>query len=917
MTREEIEQPVSNPDINPRLDADLEFKPAGSPPRYNRTTDKPVDFYVTFYADEHPTGLIWFCDEDEAAGYEWWRQLPNENAAIFWTEKLWRAKARGLTPSQAVRELLTEPGTRLSGRILPDSHSVAPSLTWLAELAAHGVPVGDPARPSGWRPDPPFDAGQAEASRAAGGWLYHVDEGHDPTGRIPPHAVVGAWQTDARGRALRFWHNPAYQQAAPPRPEEKQIAPVPPLGAGRRPAGRALLDWLADPTAPRTCRVAGAPGSGRTHLLRWLAAACPPGNPRTDRRVHAVLSAAGLTVRSATWLLAAQLGLAAGTPGELLAALQDGMPRTVVVTDLDLAGDGLPRDAPERIAADLLAPLARIPWLRLLVECASGTSAAAALHAADSRAAVLDLDDPRWTDRARFNAWCEDLGGAAVDTGRVYPSAGLAHLAARTPAGRTGDPLEAWWNALPGDERAAVHALAEAGRPVSLATWAALPGAGGAGTVHRAAARLVPPADNANTLWRAPRELARHIAAVHPPTDHAALARTTAAAVPLLGDGRPDLAQADPALLGIVLRHTVLAGLADRFLTDPALLVHTDPAAITAAFEYTQAHAGTEDPAHTVFAEAWNLAGPVCVTAPTTAERAAALHTHLAGRHRPAADVLAALSGRQRRARWSYRPAAGRIGHLARGNGPYAGHLAYSEHLPDATTGTLRFIDPHTGTPSPGPDPQRLPDGHHAVLLVGDDGSPVLLGRDGSVTAGTAVPPGGTSGSRLAEVFDGITRRTSDALTAAAVAEGADGQVLAIGDDNGHLSYIRTEGGLLTSRRPHQGPVTAVGLTPTRAGLLQISGGADGTVWHWHHGGPEPVCIDARPRPVLAVAAAETPTGLLTATAWADGLVRLRHPGTAGPTDFQLGRPVVGLTAGPDGQVCVALPDAVVALGPA
>ncbi|MFB7618300.1 hypothetical protein [Kitasatospora sp. NPDC056181] len=915
MTRNGIEQPVSDPNTNPRLIADLQFKLVSSLPRYNRTTDKPVEFYVTFYADEYPTGLIWFCDEDDAAGYEWWQQLPNENAAIFWNEKLLLAKTRGLTPSEAVRELLSEPGTRLSGRILPDTRATAPSLSWLAELAAHGMPVGDPAKPRGWRPDPPLSAEQAEAARAAGGWLYQVDEGHDPAGRVPPHAVAGAWQTDTNGRVLRFWHNPAYQQAPPPGPQENDATAVPPLGAGRRPAGRALLDWLTDPTAPRTCHVTGSSGSGRTHLLGWLTAACPPDNPRTARRVHAVLSADGQTVRSATWLLAARLGVVAGTPEELVEALQDGIPRTLVVTDLDLAGGGLLADAPERIAADLLAPLARIPWLRLVVECASGSAAAAALRAADPRAAVLDLDDPRWTDRARFTSWCAGLGGAPLDADRVYPSPGLAHLAVRTPAGQNTELAEAWWHELPDGERSAVKALADAGRPVTLATWAALPGAGDADTVHRAAARLLPPpAGEAHALWRvAPRQLADHLAAVRPPADHAALARATAAAVPLLDDGRPDLAQADPAVLGILLRHTVLAGFADQLLTNPAVLVHTDPAAVTAAFDHTRAQATAEGHTRTTFAEAWELAGPACATADTPADRAAVLHAHLAGRHQQAADTLATISGQRWRARWSHRPTHGRIRNLVHGHGPYRGHLAYSEHLPVATSAFLHFIDPQTGTPSPGLDPQRLPASHQAALLIADNGTPVLLGQDGAVTA---FPPAGTSGSRVADLLDGITRRTSDALTAAAVAEGADGYVLAIGEDNGDTSYIRTEGGLLSGKQPHRGPVTTVALTPTTAdGLLQISGGIDGTVWYWHHHGGEPTCIDARPHTVTAVTAADTSKGLLTAAAWSDGLVRLRlHSPTIESVDLRLGSPAHSLAATPDGQVYVGLPDAVIAV---
>ncbi|MGW4897392.1 hypothetical protein ACWEQL_34845 [Kitasatospora sp. NPDC004240] len=938
------EQPVSDDHINPRLAADVHMELVDAPPQYTRTTDGPVEYYVTFFEDRYPTGLIWFRDEDDAAGYEWWRELPNENAAIFWNEKLWRAKARGLKPSEAIRDLMAEPGTQLSGRIVPGSRAVAPSLAWLADLAEHGTPLGEASRPDGWRPDPPFGPAQAEAARTSGGWVYQVDEGHDPAGRVPGHAVAGAWQTDPEGRVLRFWHNPLHG-AAP----EPVTAPLLPLGAGRRPAGRALLDWLEDPRAPRLCRIGGSSGSGRTHLLAWLAAACPPDNRNPDRRVHAVLSADGLTVRSATWRLAALLGVLARTPDDLVGVLQDGIPRTVVVTGLDGAGDDLLAGAPERIAAELLAPLARIPWLRLVVECASGSPAAAALYAADPRAAVLDLDDPRWTDPARFAEWCARLDGAPVDAERVYPSPGLALLAARTPslgpvdpfaiAGGGGSSAEAvglaaaWWNALPEDERATVRALNEAGRPLSLATWAALPGAGGLETVRRAAARLLPPpeghfADGAQALWRpAPRQLAARVAADRPATDHTALVLGIIATVPLRDDGRPDFDRADPAALGVLMRHVVRAGFAGDLLANPILQAHAEAADVTAAFEHNRATVRPDgDSGIAPFAEAWDLAGPACAAATTPAERAAALHAHLGGRVQHAADLLTYVSRQGWWATWSHRTGQAQVRGIVAGHGPYAGRLGV------ATDRELRFLEPRSGTPAEGLAPLPLPEGYPARLLVADDGALVMLGRDGAVTAVAApgtlpihLPPvGARRPSRtvegevpvhhLAVQLDFLARRTSSGLTAAAFAEGADGQVLAVGDDAGNVTHILTTGGRLYTEPLHRGRVTALDLTPTTGGLLQISGGADGTIWHWYHSGLRPTCVDTRPGAVTAVAATDTPDGVLTAAAWADGLVRLYRPGTGSPVDLNLGRPVHGLTATPDGRIHAAFPEAVIAL---
>ncbi|KQV16804.1 MULTISPECIES: hypothetical protein [unclassified Kitasatospora] len=280
---------------------------------------------------------------------------------------------------------------------------------------------------------------------------------------------------------------------------------VPPLRAGRRAAGLALFGWLDDPRAPRLCRVAGSSGSGRTHLLAWLAAAAPADHPRSTRRVHAVLPTGGLMVDDAVRLLANRLGGFARTPAELLAIVQDGQPRTIVVTGLDQAGG--PPDWPRQIAAEVLVPLLAVPGLRLAVESADGTAATELLTAAVPGAAVLDLDDPRWTDRDVFAAWCARLPGPSAAS--LYPSPGLAQLAALVDGGVAVDPTTppaeraravcaAWWEALPEELRPTVRALAVAGCAVSAEEWAALPGAGGAEAVARAGALSPPGPDGAS-----------------------------------------------------------------------------------------------------------------------------------------------------------------------------------------------------------------------------------------------------------------------------------------------------------------------------------------------------------------------------------------------------------------------------------
>ncbi|MDR3031673.1 MAG: hypothetical protein LBV78_00925, partial [Kitasatospora sp.] len=198
---------------------------------------------------------------------------------------------------------------------------------------------------------------------------------------------------------------------------------APALNAGRRMAGTALLGWLDDPRAPRLCRITGGPGSGKSHLLAWLLALGTAPDTPPGRRVHAALPAEGLDVRGALWLLGSQLGYVARTPEELCAALDEDGRRTVIcVPELDRAAD------PARLAAELLDPLLALPHFRLVVDGAPEASVKSV-----AEPAVLDLDDPRWTDRERFDAWCARAGHDPAG----YPNPGRA---VGLPAGRPTDP---------------------------------------------------------------------------------------------------------------------------------------------------------------------------------------------------------------------------------------------------------------------------------------------------------------------------------------------------------------------------------------------------------------------------------------------------------------------------------------------
>ncbi|MFD4375285.1 WD40 repeat domain-containing protein [Streptomyces sp. NPDC058486] len=155
--------------------------------------------------------------------------------------------------------------------------------------------------------------------------------------------------------------------------------------AGTDPGAAALLGWLTDPDAPRLCLVTGAPGSGKTALLGWLAAHATRarrGRARTDR---ILVPLAGQSALGVAWTLANRLGVVARTPADLGQALATSEARrtgrtVLLLTDLHAAAE------PDAVA-DLLAGLAEIGRIRLVVEARTGTRTPRA-----ARTTVVDLE---------------------------------------------------------------------------------------------------------------------------------------------------------------------------------------------------------------------------------------------------------------------------------------------------------------------------------------------------------------------------------------------------------------------------------------------------------------------------------------------------------------------------------------------
>ncbi|MFD0279659.1 hypothetical protein ACFVHB_38005 [Kitasatospora sp. NPDC127111] len=648
---------------------------------------------------------------------------------------------------------------------------------------------------------------------------------------------------------------------------------IPPLAAGRRPAGRALLALLDDPRAPRTCRVTGPAGIGKTRLLTWLATACSDPATPARQRPDAAVSLAGTTVHSATWTIAARLGVWARTPAELVAGLRAAdRPRLLILWDLNRSAE------PEAVAGLLLGPLSDLPGVRMVVE-SDGV-----LPVADEPA-VLALDEPRWTDAGRFASWYDrQRAGSPFTAEQVYPSPGLALLAARVPAGAANpadgpdgpagaDVPAAWWAAVPDEVRPAFGALTTAVRPLTRQEWSVL---AGPEAVGRAAELLPPDSPSGDTWWLPAGPLRQVVTDGTAPVDPADVARALAGTVPRTADRGPDLLSADPGLLGLLLGQCVAAGMADQLLEDPLFVACAEPLAVAAAFGSVgggRLHA------------AWHAAGPALLGERSGPVRAEMLRARLAADGTE--HGLPPVPGAPWHVEWSCGPAQAEAPFVAAalGRGPFDGRILAADdtgsvHLVDLATGRLLDRGVLVG-------PEGL-----TALTCYPDGTVAALGPDGEVQllAGDLRLPSSVAGRPTALAH-----------------------LPAVGDDTGTVHWPVSGG--TSAERLHQGAVTALGaalLPPDHDGVrapLLVSGGADGRVRAWRPGQPAlESAVTERGHRVTAVSVAAGPAGLFLAAAWADGLVRFGpvDPARRG-VEFALGAVVrTLLLPGPDHLVCLS-----------
>lgn len=115
---------------NPRFEEDLQFLvEPGGPQRYNRDSSGSVQYVTVANAQGSVIGYVWANDEDDAAGWIVRKDGGSEafNEGDVWVDRLYDGKARGLTPSEALAEMIRDSPFVESSRVVPDSLAAAPN----------------------------------------------------------------------------------------------------------------------------------------------------------------------------------------------------------------------------------------------------------------------------------------------------------------------------------------------------------------------------------------------------------------------------------------------------------------------------------------------------------------------------------------------------------------------------------------------------------------------------------------------------------------------------------------------------------------------------------------------------------------------------------------------------------------------
>ncbi|MEV6949198.1 ATP-binding protein [Streptomyces sp. NPDC051172] len=422
-----------------------------------------------------------------------------------------------------------------------------------------------------------------------------------------------------------------------------------PYTGGRTVVLRALAAWRMErPGSPRVTVLTGSAGSGRSHLLTGFLMLCDPEfrgrlpladlDPSTvppELPAPAVPSAAGLTAAQLGGLIAGHYGLDATRVDEVYAALGAlGRTETVVVPDVDRAGQVRAAGEPARVVREVLKPLAATANIRLLTDLPRDLAAELAGALPPGTAQVIDLDEPQWADPhglvlqadallspesgapelpltadpSTRRALAEAIGRRAgtspltvqlaVQSILTSPGAAAPHDETLLPSS-LGQALDLHARRLGADPRTLRHllaplALAEGdGLPVDLWTRLvnALAGKDMSGALANSGELAGPFVESlrrdgdgsARTLLRLLHPAIGDEIRAGLPNVRAAqtqIAMTLLEAVP-----GQDWSKADAYVRDHVAGHTLEAGLLPQLLTDPGLFVHADPVPLRAAVE--------------------------------------------------------------------------------------------------------------------------------------------------------------------------------------------------------------------------------------------------------------------------------------------------------------------------------------------